>query len=472
MLTIFVTLLALYVAFNLGANDVANAMGTSVGSKAVTLRQALIIAGVLEFTGAVLFGQEVSETLATKIANPALFVAAPQMLLTGMVTVLIASGVWLQIATSRGLPVSSSHAVVGAIAGFSWVALGVNAIDWSSIKLITLGWIVTPLISGAIAALFYSQIKRWILDQPNQIAQLKEWIPWLSALLLGIFGVIVLPSLSQPLTNFLIEQFNLNIPAHDMPIFTGAVAAVGLTFYSLRELEDKGDRETRGQGDKGAGGQGDKEDKEDKEESFPDYPLPITHSRLPITHSPLPTPHSPLPTPYSPLPNPIERLFGKFQLLSACFVAFAHGSNDVGNAIAPMAAIVYINTTGTVPINGITIPIWILILGGVGIVAGLAIWGKKVIATIGESIISLQPSSGFCAELATATTILLASRLGLPVSTSHALVGGVVGIGLVQNLKSIQFQTLKGIAGAWLITVPLSAALSAAIFTLLSAKFW
>ncbi|MBW4446603.1 MAG: inorganic phosphate transporter [Spirirestis rafaelensis WJT71-NPBG6] len=432
MLTTLVALLALYVAFNLGANDVANAMGTSVGSKAITLRQALIIAGVLEFTGAVLFGHEVSETLATKIANPALFVAAPQMLLTGMVTVLITSGAWLQIATSRGLPVSSSHAVVGAIAGFSWVALGINSIDWSSIGLITIGWIVTPVISGAIAALFYSQVKRWILDQPNQKAQLKEWIPWLSALLLGIFGVIVLPSLTQGVTNFLIEQFGLNIPAHDIPILTGAVAAVALTLYSWRELEDKGDKGTRGQGD--------------KEESFP------------ITHS--------------PFPNPTERLFAKFQLLSACFVAFAHGSNDVGNAIAPLAAIVYINSTGAVPINGITIPIWILLLGGVGIVAGLAIWGKKVIATIGESIISLQPSSGFCAELATATTILLASRLGLPVSTSHALVGGVVGIGLVQNLKSIQFQTLQGIAAAWLITVPVSAALSAGIFTILNAKFW
>ncbi len=431
MFTIFISLLALYVAFNLGANDVANAMGTSVGSKAVTLRQALIIAGVLEFTGAVLFGHEVSATLATKIANPALFVAVPQMLLTGMVTVLIASGVWLQIATSRGLPVSSSHAVVGAIAGFSWAALGINAIDWSSIGLITFGWIVTPLISGAIAALFYSQIKRWILDQPNQIAQLKEWIPWLSALLLGIFGIIVLPSLTKGVTFFLTEQFGLNIPAHDIPIFTGAVAVVGLSLYSLRELEDKGD-------------------KRDKEESFPDYPCPMPNAQCPM---------------------PIERLFGKFQLISACFVAFAHGSNDVGNAIAPLAAIVYINTTGAVPINGITIPIWILILGGVGIVAGLAIWGKKVIATIGESIISLQPSSGFCAELATATTILLASRLGLPVSTSHALVGGVVGIGLVQNLKSIQFQTLKGIVAAWLITVPLSAALSAAIFIVLSAKF-
>ncbi|BAY27905.1 phosphate transporter [Calothrix sp. NIES-2100] len=408
-----VTLLAFYVAFNLGANDVANAMGTSVGSKAVTLKQALIIAGVLEFAGAVLFGQEVTETLATKVANPALFAATPQILVMGMVTVLLASGVWLQIATSRGLPVSSSHAVVGAIAGFSWVALGVGAIDWSSIGSITIGWILTPIISGAIAALFYSQIKRWILDQPNQLVQLNEWLPWLSALLIGTFGVIVLPSLTQPLTNFLIDQFGFNLPAYDIPIFTGAVAAVGLTFYSWRQLDQ-----------------------------------------------------NTIQNPKSKIQNQVEQLFARFQLLSACFVAFAHGSNDVGNAIAPLAAIVYINQTGSVPINGITIPIWIIILGGVGIVAGLAIWGKKVIATIGENIISLQPSSGFCAELATATTILIASRLGLPVSTSHALVGGVVGIGLVQNLKSIQFQTLQGIAAAWLITVPISAILSAAIFSI------
>ena len=421
-----VALLAFYVAWNLGANDVANAMGTSVGSKAVTLKQALIIAGVLEFTGAVLFGHEVTETLATKIANPALFAATPQIFVTGMITVLISCGVWLQIATSRGLPVSSSHAVVGAIAGFSWVALGVDAIDWSSIKLITIGWILTPLISGAIAALFYSQIKHWILDQPNQLVQLQEWIPWLSTLLLGIFGVIVLPSLTKPLTNFVIEQVGFTIPAYDIPLLTGAVAAVGLTIISWRQLQETGDE--------------------------------VELLLNPHSHSATLT--------ASPLPNPVERLFARFQLLSACFVAFAHGSNDVGNAIAPLAAIVYINRTGSVPTDGITIPIWILILGGAGIVGGLAVWGKKVIATIGENIIALQPSSGFCAELATATTILIASRLGLPVSTSHALVGGVVGIGLVQNINSIKFQTLKGIAAAWLITIPVSAILSAALFTI------
>ncbi|MEH2395250.1 MAG: inorganic phosphate transporter [Nostoc sp.] len=425
---VVVALLAFYVAWNLGANDVANAMGTSVGSKAVTLKQALIIAGVLEFTGAVLFGHEVTQTLATKIANPALFAATPQTFVVGMVTVLISCGVWLQIATSRGLPVSSSHAVVGAIAGFSWVALGVNAIDWSSIGLITIGWISTPLISGAIAALFYSQIKHWILDQPNQLVQLQEWIPWLSTLLLGVFGVIVLPSLTEPLTNFVIEQAGFTIPAYDIPLLTGAIAAVGLTIISWRQLEDLGE----------------------VEEKF----LPQTQE-LPSIQNPKPQ-----------IPNPVERLFGRFQLLSACFVAFAHGSNDVGNAIAPLAAIVYINRTGSVPTNGITIPIWILILGGAGIVGGLAVWGKKVIATIGENIIALQPSSGFCAELATATTILIASRLGLPVSTSHALVGGVVGIGLVQNIKSIKFKTLQSIAAAWIITIPVSAGLCAAIFSI------
>ncbi|MFN6570696.1 phosphate permease [Nostoc minutum NIES-26] len=423
---LIVALLAFYVAWNLGANDVANAMGTSVGSKAITLRQAIIIAGILEFTGAVLFGQEVTETLATKVANPALFAATPQLLVIGMVTVLLSCGIWLQIATSRGLPVSSSHAVVGAIAGFSWVALGVGAIDWSSIGSITIGWILTPIISGAIAALFYSQIKHWILNQPNQIVQLREWIPWLSAVLLGVFGVIVLPSLTQPLTNFLREQIRLNIPPHDISLLTGVAAAVGLTIISWRQLDDEGTEE---QGSRGVGGEN--------------------------INTSIPSPQS-----------PVERLFGRFQVLSACFVAFAHGSNDVGNAIAPLAAIAYINRTGSVPIDGINTPLWILMLGGAGIVAGLAIWGKKVIATIGENIIALQPSSGFCAELATATTILLASRLGLPVSTSHALVGGVVGIGLVQNINSIKFQTLQNIAAAWLITVPLSAVLSAAIFSI------
>ncbi len=434
---IIVILLAFYLAFNLGANDVANAMGTSVGSKAVTLKQALIIAGILEFTGAVLFGHEVSQTLATEVSNPALFANAPEVFATGMFSVLLASALWLQIATSKGLPVSSSHAVVGAIAGFSIVAAGFNSIEWSSIGMITLGWVITPVISGCIAALFYSQIKRWILDQPYSLQQLNEWIPWLSVLLFGVFGIIVLPKVTQPLASYLIEEVGLQIPSHDVPLFIGTFAAVGLTVYSWRD----------------AGRQ--------REGVETNYQLPITNYQLPM-----PNPQNPMPNPQ--IANPVERIFGRFQLLSACFVAFAHGSNDVGNAIAPLAAITYINNTGKVPIYDLDIPVWILVIGGAGIVFGLAVLGKKVIATIGESIITLQPSSGFCAELATATTVILASRLGLPVSTSHALVGGVVGIGIIKDIKSLQFKTLQGIAAAWIVTLPVSAVLSAVIFSFVS----
>ena len=402
---VLVAIISFYVAWNLGANDVANAMGTSVGSKAVTLRQALVIAGVFEFTGAVLFGHKVSQTLATEIVNPALFASASE-LVTGMVSVLLACGLWLQIATARGWPVSSSHAVVGALSGVGVSAVGVAAIDWSSLSLITFAWILTPVVSGAIAALFYSLVKRWILEQSDPLKQLNEWIPWLSSALLGVFGVIVLPALSQPVYEFL-TNLGITIPAHDVPLAIGAFAVVGLTLVSWQQLQDRSNQTT----------------------------------------------------------SPVERQMARFQLLSACFVAFAHGSNDVGNAIAPLAAIAYIYRTGNIPANDFTIPIWILVFGGAGIVAGLAVWGKKVIVTIGEGIISLQPSGGFCAELATATTILLASRLGLPVSTSHALVGGVIGIGLVQSIKSIQFKTVQGIAWAWLITIPISAGLGASIFT-------
>ena len=409
--TAIVALLVFYVAWNLGANDVANAMGTSVGSRAITLKQAIIIAGVLEFLGAVLFGQEVTSTLSTKIANPALFAATPQTLVMGMISVLLTAGIWLQIATARGLPVSSSHAIVGAIAGFSWVALGIEAIDWSSIALITIGWVLTPIISGVIAASLYGLIRHWIFNQPHPLSQLQEWIPWLSTLLLSVFGIIVLPTLTQPLSQFLLEQGKLNIPPHDITLFIGGMTAISLTLISWRQLAN------------------------------------------------------------SPIENKIQVLFAKFQVLSACFVAFAHGSNDVGNAIAPLAVISYINQQGRVPNYQLAIPLWILVLGAMGIVAGLAVWGKKVIATIGENIISLEPSSGFCAELSTAITILLASRLGLPVSTSHALVGGVVGIGLVQNIKSIKFSTIQNIAAAWLITVPISTTLSATIFITLMAIF-
>ncbi|MFW6358862.1 MAG: inorganic phosphate transporter [Chroococcales cyanobacterium] len=413
----FVALLAFYVAWNLGANDVANSMGTSVGSKAITLRQALIVAGILEFTGAVIFGHGVSETIATEVTNADLFANTPHLLLLGMVSVLISCGTWLQIATRFGLPVASSHAVIGAIAGFSWVAAGLSAVDWSNIGRISLAWLITPIISGLVAALFYTTLQRYLFDAPNPLARLREWIPWLSSILLSVFGIIVLPTLfDRPFFQA------LPLPNHDFPLLTGAIAAIGLTVVSWNRLEHA---TSKAQG---------------------------KSSLMSKTQV-------------------LEGQMGRFQVISACFVAFAHGSNDVGNAIAPLASVTYILKTNTVPITGIEIPLWILILGGLGIVAGLAVQGKNVITTVGENIIPLQPSSGFCAELATATTILVASRLGFPVSTSHALVGGVVGIGLIQSAKNLSFDTVKSVILAWVVTLPVTAILGAILFTALRLIF-
>lgn len=411
---IIASLLSFYLAFNLGANDIANAMGTSVGSKAVTLKQAMIIAGVLEFAGAVLFGRGVTETLGTKIAHPELFITTPRTLLLGMMAVLISSGLWLQLATALSLPVSSSHAVVGAIAGFTWVATGVDNIDWQAIRTITLIWVLTPIVSASIAGIFYSIIQNYILSPTNSQQRLQEWIPWLSVIVLSVFGAIVLVPLAEPITRFFDQQVGLQIPPHSIAIFTIVLGIIVLTIYSWKQVEN-----TTGQ------------------------------------------------ISASPIHNLIEGLFANFQLLSACFVAFAHGANDIGNAIAPLAVISYIDQTQKVPIHGITVPGWVIILGGVGIVSGLGIWGRKVITTIGQHIIPLQPSAGFCAELATATTVLLASRLGLPVSTSHGIIGSIIGVGLVQSPRLINFSTIRGITAAWLITVPISAFISALIFIII-----
>jgi inorganic phosphate transporter, PiT family len=374
----FAVLLAFYLAWNLGANDVANAMGTAVGSKAITLRQALIIAGVLEFLGAVLFGQAVTENLALGIVDPGYFAAQPETLVLTMLAVLLATGLWMNLATWFGLPVSSSHAAVGGMVGVGLVAIGPAAIDWHNLGGITLTWLLTPLLSGLLAGIGYVGLRL----MTN--ARLPEWIPWLSALLVGLFSVIVLPTIVSD------RRTSLGI---------AGLASIGLTLFLLSQWSEK--------------------------------------------------------------PEP-EALFGRLQVLTAGFVAFAHGSNDVGNAIAPLVTILNIQSTGQVPTENLAIPLWVLAIGGAGIVGGLLVWGEKVMTTIG-TLIPLQPSAGFCAELSTVVMILLASRLGLPVSTSHALVGAVVGVGVAQGVK-IEVDMLKSIGLTWVATVPLAAGLAALIF--------
>lgn len=394
-------IVAFYLAFNLGANDVANSMGTSVGSKAVSLRQALLIAAVFELAGVLLFGQGVTQQLAVGIVDPSLFADRPQILLIGMLAVLIAAGLWMNLATWLGMPVSSSHAVVGALTGVGLVSLGPTVVNWVSLGIISGTWIVTPIVSGLLAGLLDRWVQRVILmsNRGDAESQLAEWIPWLSALIIGLFGSIVLPSA--------IAQIKLA----QLTALPPQTIALGLEFFATMGL---------------AG-------------SFLFF----------LKAKPQ-----------------VESVFARFQLVSACFVAFAHGSNDVGNAIAPLVMIRHLNTGGGLPIIHLIIPFWVMLLGGLGIVAGLGLLGRRVIATIGEGIMPLQPSAGFCAELATAMTILLASRWGLPVSTSHALVGGVVGVGIARGV-GVNWETLKSIGLTWMATIPIVASLAALLQVLL-----
>ncbi len=415
-----VGLLGFFLAASLGANDVANSMGTSVGTGALSMRQALILAGILEFAGAVFFGDRVTQTLTTQVAVPAVFATQPQILLLGMIAVLLAGAAWLQIATSLGLPVSSSHAVVGAIAGFTGVSAGLESINWQSLGTISLVWLITPVVSGAIAFLLSLIIRYGILHTSNPQFQLQEWLPWLSLSLAIVFGSIVAPVVRErfwatqltELTDQLGNSGGVARYAHNPKEIIAAICllAVGIFLYSCWSGQGFKDRAT----------------------------LKAT--------------------------GELEQQFSRLQRVSAGFVAFAHGANDVGNAIAPLAIIWQILQTGQAPINPLPTPLPVLILGGAGIVTGLGLWGKKVMGTIGQGITPLQPSGGLIAEFATATTVLVASRWGLPVSTSHALVGAVVGIGLIQGRQELDGKIIKNIALAWLVTIPTTASLAALIF--------
>lgn len=398
--------LAFFLAWNLGANDVANAMGTSVGSKAITLRQAVVLAGVLELAGAVFFGQEVTATLTGKVAPIQLFAGQPALFTLSIVAELLATSLWLLFATWRGWPVASSHAAVSAIAAINLLTFGLNALDGSTLRIILLSWFLTPFISGLTSAAFFLLLQRGVLAQPFPLVRWQHWKPWLSVAVTGLVGGLVFPTIADFAATFASLHWHWSIPRHDYALGLGLLGLLGLTFWTSRPLD------------------------------------PAFGSKV----------------------SEIEQQLGQFQVVSACCMAFAHGSNDVGNAVAPLASFAAFWQDQILPVARIAIPLWTLGLGGVGIVIGLATWGKKVIVTVGEQLTALKPSDGFCAELGAAATVLLASRWGLPVSTTHALVGSVVGIGLVQGAASLQWSTVRQITAAWFITVPISMALAGIVF--------
>lgn len=395
--------LALYMAWTIGANDVANAMATSVGSGALTLGAAVVVAGVLEFSGALLVGGHVTDTVRKGIVDFGVLGEQPQLIVYGMLGSLAAAATLLLGATARGLPISTTHAIVGAIVGFGAVGLGFDAVRWGTVGQIVVSWITSPLIGGTLAFGIFLLVRRLILDRPSPVDEAVRYGPYFY---FAVFFVIALVTVFKGL-----ENLNLDLELPGALAVSAGVGVVGAL-----------------------GGR-----------------LLLRRARARLSPEPQDRFRS------------VERVFVVLQVLTACSVAFAHGSNDVANAIGPLAAVVQV-ASGAAAEAKVPVAPWMLAVGGIGIVLGLATWGYRVMETVGRRITELTPSRGFAAELAAATTIVLASRLGIPVSTTHILVGAVLGVGLARGIGALDLRVVGSILASWVATLPLAAILSIFFF--------
>jgi PiT family inorganic phosphate transporter len=406
---VYITLAALFgifMAWGIGANDVANAMATSVGSKALTIKQAIIVAAIFEFLGAVLAGGAVTSTIRKGIVDTDSLLGmddGAKLLVYGMLAALLAAGTWLAVASRKGWPVSTTHTIVGAIVGFAAVGIGIDAVQWGQVGTIVLSWIVSPLTSGFIAYLIYRSVQKLILRTDDPLAMAKRYVPvYIFFAAFTITLVTILKGLSHVgLTISLVDSYILAIAI--------AVAVAVLGAIVIRKIQP--------------------DQKADKRQHF-----------------------------YT-----VERVFGVLMIVTACGMAFAHGSNDVANAIGPLAAVISVAHTGLVSAKS-SVPVWVLVLGGAGIVVGLATYGRHVIATVGNKITQLTPSRGFAAELAAATTIVIASGTGIPISTTHTLVGAVLGVGLARGIEAIDLRVVGRIFVSWVVTIPAGATLAIVFF--------
>ncbi|MDP6081349.1 MAG: anion permease [Arenicellales bacterium] len=388
--------LAFYMAWAIGANDVANAMGTSVGSGALTVGGAIIVAAIFEVAGAFLAGGHVTDTVRKGMLDMSLL--GREQLIYGMMASLASAGTLLIGASRFGLPISTTHSIVGAIVGFGAVAIGIDAVNWPKVLQISLSWITSPLLAGVIAFAIFHLIRSTILNKSNPVHQIRKYGP---AFFFFVFFIIGLVTLFKGL-----KHINLDLDL--MEALAGSVGlgliGSGIGAFFIRRVQIG--------------------------EADPDHRF-----------------------------NQVERIFVVLQILTACAIAFAHGSNDVANAIGPLAAIVNavenVDLTAKAPVAP-----WMLAIGGLGIVIGLATWGYRVMETVGKKITELTPSRGFAAQLAAASTIVLASRLGIPISTTHTLVGAVLGVGLARGITALDLRVVGNILASWIATLPIAAALS------------
>jgi len=399
-------LLGFFAAWGIGANDVANAMGTSVGSKALTLKQAVLIAAIFEFLGAYLAGGEVTSTIRKGIVNPEVYQDNVDIFIVGMMATLLATGSWLLIASKNGWPVSTTHSIVGAIVGFVMITKGSSYVSWDKIVDILYSWVSSPLISAVLAFIIFRSVQKFILESENKSRSAIRLIPVYVFLVMVVIALVTakkgLVHLGFDWSDEFILQISLSL----------AALVSGLAFIYLRQ----------------------------QAQNLTDV-------------------------------SGIEVAFSLLMVFAACAMAFAHGSNDVANAIGPLAAIVsVVNSNGIISTQA-AVGSWVLLLGGVGIVFGLATYGHRVIKTVGEKITKLTPSFGFSANLATASTVVFASFLGFPVSTTHTLIGGVIGVGLANDYRNIDFKQIGTIVISWLVTVPVGALMTILYYVLLRVVF-
>ncbi len=406
-----------YMAWSIGANDAANAMGTSVGSGAITFKEAVIIAAVFEFSGAVLAGASVTDTMRRGIVDPLLFndaeligsTSGDVIFMLGMLAALISAALWLHIAATFGWPVSTTHSIVGAITGFGLITVGASHIEWMTLAQIASSWVISPLCGGLLGYLLFSLIRKFIFDADDPLVSVKRWAPFLIS---PVFFVLTMVIFYKGLPGVDLEGYgigNLEIVGIGVSV---AVVGAGVASYFVRKIDPP-------------------EEKEEKQAYV----------------------------------QKVEGVFRYLQIVTACFVAFAHGSNDVANSIGPLAAIVGTMEAGEVA-QEVGVPIWVLLLGAVGIVVGLATYGYKVIMTIGTKITDLTPSRGFAAEFGGASTILAASQVGMPISTTHTIVGAVMGVGFARGMNSLNLKIIWKIIKSWVYTIPVAAILTIGLFYL------
>jgi len=411
VLLLLACLFGFFMAWGVGANDVANAMGTSVGSRALTIKQAILIAMVFEFAGAYLAGGEVTETIKSGIVDASMI--SPDLMVLGMMSALLAAGTWLLIASTKGWPVSTTHSIVGAVIGFAAVGVSMDAVHWSGVGPIVASWVVSPVLSGFVAFGLFVSVQRLIIDTDNPFLNAKRFVP------LYMFATGFMVSI-MTLTKGL-KHIGLNLSTTEGFFLSAGVGALimllGIALLSRIKVDVEADKAFH----------------------------------------------------YAS----VEKVFAVLMIFTACAMAFAHGSNDVANAVGPLAAIAgVIQSNGDMVVGAKSaVPGWVLLLGAVGIVIGLATYGYKVIATIGKEITELTPSRGFAAELATATTVVGASAIGLPVSTTHTLVGAVLGVGLARGIGALNLGVIGKIFMSWLVTLPVGAALSIFFFFILRGIF-